>query len=66
MPPEGWYLFFGRLATIYYFVHFLIILPVLGFKEKTIPLPISLSKPVLDGQIDLTGTKSINNSEILK
>ena len=50
MVPEGWYLFFGRLATIYYFVHFLLIMPILGFKEKTLPLPTSISEPVLDGK----------------
>ena len=54
--PEGWYLFFGRLATIYYFAHFLIIMPVLGYKEKTIPLPISISDPVLGEKINLTTT----------
>jgi ubiquinol-cytochrome c reductase cytochrome b subunit len=52
--PEGWYLFFGRLATIYYFAHFLIIMPVLGYKEKTIPLPISISDPVLGEKTNLT------------
>jgi len=54
--PEGWYLFFGRLATIYYFAHFLIIMPVLGYKEKTIPLPISISDPVLGKKTNLTTT----------
>ena len=54
--PEGWYLFFGRLATIYYFAHFLIIMPVLGYKEKTIPLPISISDPVLGEKTNLTTT----------
>ena len=37
MPAEGLYLLIARVATAYYFIHFLIILPVLGFKEKTIP-----------------------------
>ena len=39
-PPEGLYLFVGRVATIYYFVHFILIMPILGFKEKTIPRPL--------------------------
>ena len=47
LPPEGIYLLIARIATAYYFVHFLVILPVLGFKEKTIPLPLSISEPVL-------------------
>ena len=46
-PPEGLYLLVGRVATIYYFVHFILIMPILGFKEKTIPLPVSISDPVL-------------------
>ena len=49
MPAEGLYLLIARIATAYYFIHFLIILPVLGFKEKTIPLPLSITEPVLGG-----------------
>jgi len=48
LPPEGIYLLIARVATAYYFIHFLVILPVLGFKEKTIPLPLSISEPVLN------------------
>jgi len=47
-PPEGIYLILSRLATAYYFIHFLILLPVLGRYEKTDPLPMSISDPVLD------------------
>ncbi|BCJ90101.1 hypothetical protein IZ6_08360 [Terrihabitans soli] len=47
MPPEGWYVFFGRLFTIYYFAHFLIILPLLGWLEKPLPLPASITEAVL-------------------
>jgi ubiquinol-cytochrome c reductase cytochrome b/c1 subunit len=49
MPAEGLYLLIARVATAYYFIHFLIILPVLGFKEKTISLPLSITEPVLGG-----------------
>ncbi|MDC0216394.1 cytochrome b/b6 [Candidatus Pelagibacter sp.] len=48
MPAEGLYLLIARVATAYYFIHFLIILPILGVKEKTIPLPLSIAEPVLD------------------
>ena len=34
MPAEGLYLLIARVATAYYFLHFLVILPVLGFKRK--------------------------------
>jgi ubiquinol-cytochrome c reductase cytochrome b subunit len=46
-PAEGIYILVGRIATCYYFIHFLIILPLLGYFEKTKPLPSSISKPVL-------------------
>ena len=37
----------GQLATVYYFGHFLVIMPILGLFEKTRPLPASISAPVL-------------------
>ena len=46
-PAEGHYILIGRIATIYYFAHFLILLPLLGKYEKHRPLPESISKPVL-------------------
>jgi ubiquinol-cytochrome c reductase cytochrome b subunit len=46
-PPEGWYVHAGQLATLYYFTHFLIVLPLLGKFEKTLPLPSSISAAVL-------------------
>ncbi len=46
-PAEGIYILIGRIATFYYFFHFLIVMPALGFLEKTKPLPSSISKPVL-------------------
>jgi ubiquinol-cytochrome c reductase cytochrome b subunit len=49
MPAEGLYLLVARVATAYYFIHFLIILPVLGQKEKTLEVPLSLTDPVLGG-----------------
>ncbi len=58
MPAEGLYLLVARVATAYYFIHFLVILPVLGFKEKTIPLPMSISEPVLGGTANLATAKN--------
>ena len=46
-PAEGYYILIGRIATIYYFAHFLILMPLLGKYEKHRPLPESISKPVL-------------------
>ena len=53
-PPDGvWhgvaFVTIGRIATAYYFVHFLIILPLLSVFERPDPLPHSISEPVLKG-----------------
>jgi ubiquinol-cytochrome c reductase cytochrome b subunit len=47
--PVGMWVVIGRVATAYYFLHFLVILPVLGKLEKTLPLPDSISRPVIGG-----------------
>ncbi|ASP34046.1 cytochrome b/b6 [Labrenzia sp. VG12] len=49
MPAEGIYVTLSRIFTAYYFAHFLIILPMLGFLEKPKPLPASISEAVLKG-----------------
>ncbi|WP_269580590.1 cytochrome b [Roseibium sp. Sym1] len=49
MPAEGIYVILSRIFTVYYFAHFLIILPMLGFLEKPKPLPASISEAVLKG-----------------
>jgi ubiquinol-cytochrome c reductase cytochrome b/c1 subunit len=46
-PPEGNYVLFARIFTIYYFAFFFVILPVLGKVEKTKLLPKSISQAVL-------------------
>lgn len=45
-PAEGVYVTMARLLTVYYFAFFLIVLPVLGFVEKTKPLPASIRTQV--------------------
>ncbi len=47
MPAEGVYVILARICTIYYFAHFLIILPALGMFERPKPLPTSISEAVL-------------------
>jgi len=49
MPAEGIYVILSQILTAYYFAHFLIILPLLGFLEKPKPLPASISESVLGG-----------------
>ena len=48
-PPEGNYVLFARIFTVYYFAYFLVILPMLGKVEKTKPLPNSITESVLAG-----------------
>ena len=45
--PEGIWVVIGRIATAYYFAHFLVILPLLGKLERPLPLPESISRPVI-------------------
>ncbi len=47
-PAEEPFILIGRIATIYYFVHILILLPLVGLFEKPKPLPASISESVLD------------------
>ncbi len=49
LPAEGIYVILSRICTIYYFAHFLIILPLLGFLEKPLALPASISEAVVKG-----------------
>jgi len=46
-PPEGIWVVLGRVATVYYFFHFLVLLPLLGKLERPLPLPESISRPVI-------------------
>ena len=48
-PPEGMYLLIGRIATAYYFLHLLVILPLISLFERPTPLPESISRAVLGG-----------------
>jgi ubiquinol-cytochrome c reductase cytochrome b subunit len=48
-PPEGLVVTVGQIATLYYFVHFLILFPLLGKLERPRPLPLSISSAVLQG-----------------
>ncbi|PPR28110.1 MAG: cytochrome b [Alphaproteobacteria bacterium MarineAlpha9_Bin1] len=46
-PPEGYFILIGRIATIYYFSHILILMPIIGFLEKPKKLPSSIAGTVL-------------------
>ena len=64
MPADGLYLLIARVATAYYFLHFLVILPVLWYKEKTLPITLSITEPVLGGSPNLALAK--NNESLTK
>ncbi|MBI3453266.1 MAG: cytochrome b N-terminal domain-containing protein [Rhodospirillales bacterium] len=61
-PPEGYFLLIGRLATAWYFLHFLIILPLLGWFERPLPLPTSISEPVLKGGGSVAAAKPMEKA----
>jgi quinol-cytochrome oxidoreductase complex cytochrome b subunit len=44
--PEGMFPLIGLIGTVYYFFHFLILLPILGKIETPLPLPTSISESV--------------------
>ncbi len=46
-PAEGAYVMWARVLTAYYFLHFLVILPLIAKYEKPLPLPKSIGTPVL-------------------
>jgi ubiquinol-cytochrome c reductase cytochrome b subunit len=48
-PAEGIYVVLSRLCTVYYFAHFIILLPALSVFETPRSLPRSIGKPVLGG-----------------
>ena len=60
MPAEGLYLLVARVATAYYFIHFLIILTILSKKEKTLEIPTSITEPVLGGSAQQSLQKIIS------
>jgi ubiquinol-cytochrome c reductase cytochrome b subunit len=45
-PPEGWVLWVSRAATLYYFLYFIPILPLLGLVEKPLPRPASIADSI--------------------
>ena len=48
-PPEDAFVIIGRLASVYYFAHFLVIMPLLGKFERPRQPPESIGAPVLGG-----------------
>jgi ubiquinol-cytochrome c reductase cytochrome b/c1 subunit len=46
-PAEGTYVMWARVFTAYYFAHFLIVMPIVGWLEKPNKLPGSITEAAL-------------------
>ena len=46
-PPEGAYVTWSRIFTAYYFLHFLIVMPIVGVMETPSAMPRSITESVL-------------------
>jgi ubiquinol-cytochrome c reductase cytochrome b/c1 subunit len=46
-PPDGIYVQMARIFTAYYFIHLLVVLPIVGVMETAKPLPRSITESVL-------------------
>jgi ubiquinol-cytochrome c reductase cytochrome b/c1 subunit len=49
-PAEGGYVIASRILTAWYFIHFLVVLPLLSYYEKPLATPGSISESVLGKQ----------------
>jgi ubiquinol-cytochrome c reductase cytochrome b subunit len=45
-PPEGGYLIAARIFTAYYFIHFLLVMPIVGIIESPKPKPRSIAESI--------------------
>jgi ubiquinol-cytochrome c reductase cytochrome b/c1 subunit len=57
-PPEGWIVTLGQWSTFYYYLHFLVLLPLIGKLERPRPLPISIAAAVLGSDGGLAATSA--------
>ena len=54
-PPEGGFVIAARILTVYYFAHFLIVMPLIGILERPKPMPSSITEAVLAKVKDQSG-----------
>lgn len=59
-PPEGIWLILSRVGAAYYFLHFLVVLPLVGKLENPLPLPTSIGRRVLTRSSNEVKTHDIN------
>jgi ubiquinol-cytochrome c reductase cytochrome b subunit len=60
-PPEGIYVIAARILTAYYFIHFLILMPLLGLLETPKPRPASIADAVL-GRTEGGGARPVGSA----
>ena len=53
-PAEQPWVIFSQLGAIYYFAHFLVILPIVSRIERPLPMPNSITEAVLAKHADKT------------
>ena len=58
-PPEGQYVLWARVFTAYYFIHFLIIMPIVGVMETPSIMPRSITESVLGKQQSTLATAAV-------
>ena len=63
MPAEGIYVTLSRIATAYYFIHFLVLLPLLPKFEPTKPLPIGIGTPIFEATSPLVLKGAVHKKE---
>jgi ubiquinol-cytochrome c reductase cytochrome b/c1 subunit len=51
-PAEGVYVFWARIFTAYYFLHFLVVMPILGVMETPTDMPRSITEDVLGKHVE--------------
>ena len=62
--PDGIYLYLGRTCTAWYFIHFLIIMPLLNIIETPKPLPNSISTPIFSGSASAMGANAPRSKKL--
>jgi ubiquinol-cytochrome c reductase cytochrome b subunit len=58
MPAEQPWVLLSQLGSIYYFAHFLIIMPIVSRIERPLPMPASITEAVLAGKAGTGPTKT--------
>jgi len=57
-PPAGFVVTLGQVSTFYYYLHFLVLMPLIGKIERPRPLPISIGTAVLEASGQLGAART--------